>query len=144
MTKYILPNIIPKNAQIIDDEITFGQNIILTENDTIEIKKNVTLKILYNVKLTVKKIINHGVFENAGDTATKSLYNYGKINNVDLLIINKGDLYNEGLIENYFYLYLFRAKHIINKKLINNYCYTGAFIFLEEDKFYGNKINLIQ
>jgi hypothetical protein len=144
MTKYILPDKIPENAQILDHEITFNTDIILNENDTIEIKENITLKILSNVKFTVKRIINHGLLENAGDIAAKSIYNYGKINNVDLLITDKGKFVNKGLFENYYLLYLYRARTIINSGIINNYEYMGGKIFYENYKYNGNKINFLK
>ena len=140
MTRYILPEKIPKNAQLLDDEIIFDSETELSENDTIEIKEDITLKILSNVKFTVKRIINKGLLENAGDIAAKSIYNYGKINNVDLLISNKGKFYNYGLIENYYLLYLYRAKKIKNEGVINNYEYMGGKIFYEDYKYKGNKI----
>ena len=140
MTKYYLPDNIPKNAHIDNYNIIINKKLKLKAKDTIIIKNDYKLTILSDIQYTIKKIINYGIIDNAGDICVKTLKNYGLINNVDLLIVDKGKLYNKGIIENYYLLYLLRAYNIINKGTINNYEYTSGNIFIDNDRFIGNKI----
>lgn len=142
MTKYVIPNILPKNAYIDehDGKIIFNKYVILEKEDEIKIEKGSNLTILPNVKFDVKSIKNYGYIENAGDIYIDTLKNYGKINNVDVIIIGE-KIINYKLIENYCFLYLIKANEIVNKSKINNYSYIGGLILYDESIFKGNLVN---
>ena len=140
MTKYYIPEKIPHNSKILKNKIIINKSVILKEEDIIIVGKDYNLTILAEVKFTIKKIVNYGKLENAGDICVNTLNNYGFINNVDLLIVNGGDLNNEGIIENYCFLYLLRARKIYNKKDIKNFYYTGGIVLMDEKKLTGKKI----
>lgn len=140
MSIYNIPDSMPINAYLDDEgKVIIGKDVMLNEDDSIYVKKGSKLTILPNVKLDIKELINHGYVENAGDILIEVFENHGEVNNVDLLII-KNRLYNNGLIENYNYLYLLKAREINNKDTINNYLYIGAFVFYDVSLLKGNKI----
>ena len=141
MTKYVIPNKLPKNAYIDenDGKIIFNKSVILEEDDEIIIEKGSSLTILPNVKFDVKSIKNYGYLENAGDIYTDLLKNFGEINNVDIIIVGK-KIINYKLVENYCFLYLLKAKKIENKSKINNYSYVGGLIIYDENIIKGNPI----
>lgn len=140
MSIYNIPDSMPINAYLDDEgKVIIGKDVKLNEDDSIYVKKGSKLTILPNVKLDIKELINHGYVENAGDILIEVFENHGEVNNVDLLII-KNRLYNNGLIENYNYLYLLKAREVNNKDTINNYLYIGAFVFYDVSLLKGNKI----
>lgn len=142
MTKYVIPSKLPKNAYVDehDGKIIFNKSVILDKEDEIKIEKGSNLTILPNVKFDVKSIKNYGFLENAGDIYTDILKNYGKINNVDIIIVGK-KIINYKLIENYCFLYLLKANELINNSKVNNYSYIGAMILYDENIYKGNSIN---
>ena len=141
MTKYVIPNKMPKNAYIDehDGKIIFNKSVVLEKEDEIKIKKGSNLTILPNVKFDVKTIRNYGYLENAGDIYTDNLKNYGDINNVDIIIVGK-KMVNYKLIENYCFFYLLKANIIINNSKLNNYSYVGGIILYDKSIYKGNKI----
>lgn len=141
MTKYVIPNKLPKNAYIdeLDGKVIFNKSVIIEKDDVIKIEKDSNLTILPNVKFDVKTIRNYGYFENAGDIYTDNLKNYGQINNVDIIIVGK-KIVNYKLIDNYSFLYLLKANVIVNKSKLNNYSYVGGMILYDKSIYKGNKI----
>ena len=140
MTKYYIPDILPDKTIIEDDgTIIIGEEVLITEEDDIIVGKGSQLRILPGLKLNINEIKNYGYIENGGDVCVNILNNFGKFNNVDLFIV-KDKFINNGTFDNYYYLYLLKAKEIANNRKIRNYLYVGAIIFANYEVFKGNKI----
>lgn len=140
MTKYYIPDILPENSLIDDDgSIIIGDGVLINEEDDIEVKSGNQLRILPGIKLNINKIKNYGYIENGADVCVNIFENFGKLNNVDLFIV-KDKFINNGKVENYYYLYLLKAKQITNNKKIKNYMYVGGIVFANYEVFTGNKI----
>lgn len=140
MTKYYIPDILPEKSIIEDDgTITIGPEVTITAEDDILVRKGSKLRIWPGLKLNINEVKNYGYIENGGDVCVNIFNNFGKFDNMDLLIV-KDKFINNGTFENYYYLYLLKSKEITNNKKIRNYLYVGAIVFANYEVYKGNKI----
>ena len=142
MTIYRFKDILPNGCHKENNTIIINKNTELDFNDIIIIEQDMRVIILPKSKIYVMKIINYGEIENGGELFTFSLENYGLIKNIDLLVVEKGSLYNNGIINNYYYLYLLKSSKINNDGKLNNYSFVGGIIFIDKEKLFGNNLNL--